>query len=85
MLGRSAREYAAGVGARLPVELYAEPGAAAEYYLQAPEASPVLRRPIREGFVIMERSAYARVRIEHAFQALGESAVNLRRVEIPHV
>ena len=84
-LGRPARDYAAGVGARLPVELYANLGAAAEYYLQAPEAPPALRRAIRECFVIMERSAYTRARIEHAFQALGESAVNLRRVEIPHV
>lgn len=84
-LGRSARDFAAGVGARLPVELYANLGAAAGYYLQAPEARPELRRAIRECFVIMEKSAYTRARVEHAFRAANDSAVNLRRVEIPSV
>ncbi len=84
-LGRHARDYAAGVGARLPVEVYANLGAAAEYYLQAPEARPALRRAIRECFVIMEKSAYTRARIEHAFRASGDASVNLRRVEIPSV
>lgn len=85
MLGRAARDYAAGVGARLPAELYASLGAAAEYYLQAPEASPALRRAVRESFVIVERAAYTRTRIEHAFRTSEESSVNFRRVEIPSV
>jgi hypothetical protein len=84
-IGRTTREYAAGVGARLPVELYAGIGSAAEYYLQAPEASPVLRRQIRASFVILEESAFVRVRIEEAFQSPERGSPRLRRVEIPGV
>lgn len=84
-VGRTTREYAAGVGARLPVELYAGLGSAAQYYLQAPEASPVLRRQIRASFVILEEAAFVRVRIEEAFRDPERGSTRLRRVEIPNV
>ena len=83
--GRKARDYAARVGARLPIELYATLGPAAEYYLQAPEATPARRRQIREGFVIMEWAAARRVEVARAFSVDSAALVALRRLEIPGV
>jgi hypothetical protein len=82
--GRSSRDFAVGVGARLPGELYPGIGAAAEYYLQAPDASPALRRQIRTSFAIVEEAAFARARIEHAFGP-PEAGAEFRRIEIPGV
>ena len=83
--GRKARDFAARVGARLPIELYTTLGPAAEYYLQAPEATPARRRQIREAFVIMEWTAARRVEVARAFSVSSAALVALRRLEIPGV
>ena len=79
--GRTAREYAAGVGARLPVELYAGIGSAAEYYLQAPEAYADSPSPDPESFVIWRRlrsSASASSRRSGTSTAFGAAATRWR-------
>lgn len=82
-LGRKARDFAGRVGARLPMARYPSIAAAAEYYLSAPDATPAQRRMIKESFVIMEQTAFARVQIERSFSPAA--AAQTRRVEIPRV
>lgn len=81
-LGSRSRSYAVGLGARLPLRHYRALGAAAQSYLQAPDASPAQRRALRGWFQELERTAYARLEIEQAFAPAG---VSVQRVRIPAV
>jgi hypothetical protein len=82
-LGRRGREYARRVGARLPPERYDTIAPAATYYLEAPEATPGLRRQVRANFQTLEAAAFTRVEIGAAFATPPGPPPS--RIEIPHV